>query len=91
MVRDIRRYGASGRDRVRAVEQLMSIRSAIAFYVELDNDGRDVAYYGDRVTPRDFDRVLLRWRLDDGDYRVIYGDLRVETVSAGRLEELEGG
>jgi len=89
-IRDIRRDGA-GRNRVQAVEQLMSIRSAIAFYVELDNGGRDVAYYGDRVTPRDFDRVLMRWRLEDGSYRVIYGDLRVETVSPERLEELEGG
>ena len=67
----------------------MSIRNAIAFYVELDKADRDVAYYGDRVTPLDFDRVLLRWRLDDDSYRVVYGDLRAETVDPWRLGELE--
>ena len=44
-----------------------------------------------KVTVRDYDRVLLRWRLDDGQYRVIFGDLRSETVSASRLRELEDG
>jgi hypothetical protein len=33
--------------------------------------------------------VLVRWQLDDGDYRVIFGDLSSATVSAARLRELE--
>ncbi|MBE0536380.1 MAG: hypothetical protein IH624_11985 [Phycisphaerae bacterium] len=51
---------------------------------------RDAAYYGASVTAADADRVLLRWRRDDGSYNVMFGDLRVEQRSAERLAELEG-
>ena len=47
------------------------------------------AYYGKTVGPNDKDKVLLRWKLDDGRYEVIYGDLRNETVTAERLRFLE--
>ena len=50
----------------------------------------DPAYYGQTVTPKDKDKVLLRWILDDGKYEVIFGDLRDETVTAARLQELKG-
>src|SRR5262245_37034500 len=49
----------------------------------------DAAYHGKTVGPDDKDRVLFRWKQPDGDYRVIYGDLRAETVTAERLKELE--
>ena len=52
--------------------------------------GPDVAYYGKTVGPKDKDKVLLRWKLDDGRYQVIFGDLRAETVTAERLRALEG-
>jgi hypothetical protein len=71
------------------VKQIMSIRSAIAFYVTLEKAGAVVAYNGDRVGVSDFDRALMRWRLDDGNCRVIYGDLRTETLTPQRLAELE--
>jgi hypothetical protein len=67
----------------------MKIRSACAFYADLGKEGKVPAWHGDDVTSRDFDRVLLRWRLEDGRYRLIYGDLRTENVSSERLEELE--
>jgi hypothetical protein len=50
----------------------------------------DVAYYGKTVGPNDKDKVLLRWKLDDGRYQVIFGDLRNEIVTAERLRDLEG-
>jgi hypothetical protein len=50
----------------------------------------DTAYYGKNVGPKDKDKVLLRWKLDDGRYQVIFGDLRTETVTAERLRALEG-
>jgi outer membrane lipoprotein-sorting protein len=50
----------------------------------------DAAYNGLTVGPKDKDKILFRWKLPDGDYRVIYGDLRAETVKAARLKELEG-
>ena len=37
----------------------------------------------------DANKVLLRWKLDDGKCRVIFGDLRIEDVNAGRMAELE--
>jgi hypothetical protein len=49
---------------------------------------KDPAYYGDKVTPKDADKVLLRWRIWDEQYRVIYGDLHAETVSAEKLAEM---
>jgi outer membrane lipoprotein-sorting protein len=50
----------------------------------------DAAYYGATVGPKDKGKVLLRWKLDDGRYEVIFGDLRAETVTAERLHTLEG-
>jgi len=46
--------------------------------------------YNGKIGPKDKDKVLLRWRLDDGRYEVILGDLRAETVTAERLRALEG-
>ena len=53
-------------------------------------ENADAAYHGRRVGPDDKDKVLFRWKLDDGSYEVIYGDLRAEAVPAGRLRTLEG-
>ncbi|MGC8643960.1 MAG: hypothetical protein ACP5XB_29225, partial [Isosphaeraceae bacterium] len=53
-------------------------------------ENADAAYHGKTVGPNDKDKVLLRWKLDDGSYEVIYGDLRAEAVPAGRLRVLEG-
>lgn len=76
---------AAGRD----LKSLFTMRGACEFYESLESDYKDPAWYGDSVRATDFDRVLLRWRLEDGDYRVVYGDLRAETVDAARLVELE--
>ena len=50
----------------------------------------DVAYYGKTVGPKDTDKVLLRRKLADGKYQVLFGDLRNETVTAERIHALEG-
>ena len=49
----------------------------------------ELAYHGKSVGPTDREKVLLRWKLESGDYEVIYGDLHSELVSATRLKELE--
>ena len=49
----------------------------------------DPAYQGRTVSSTDNDKVLLRWKLDDGRYQVIFGDLHAETVTAERLRALE--
>ncbi len=59
------------------------------FYSTLVQDQKDPAYHGDIVTPKDAEQVLVRWQVSDAKYRVIFGDLRAETVSAEVLAELE--
>jgi len=56
---------------------------------ELQRHDAGAIYHGKTVGPQDKSKVLFRWTLADGRFRVIYGDLRVEDVSAARLKELE--
>ncbi|MHC4533987.1 MAG: hypothetical protein ACYS6K_08545 [Planctomycetota bacterium] len=66
-----------------------SLRRLIWFYVRLVQDKRDPVYYGKTVTPKDTDKVLLRWKLDNDQYRVIFGDLSIKNVTPQELAELE--
>ena len=67
----------------------MPIRGLARFANVLQEDKKDPAYYGKTVTPKDADKVLMRWKLSDNEYRVIYGDLHAETVTLEKLSELE--
>jgi hypothetical protein len=58
-------------------------------YATLEKDGKDPAYYGDKVSAESPKAVLFRWKIDDDTYRVVFGDLRTEDVSAEKLAELE--
>lgn len=71
------------------VKEMMPIISVGQFYMRLVQEKRDPMYYGENVTPGDSDLILLRWRLDDGKYRVIFGDLDQRDVSAEQLAEWE--
>ena len=55
----------------------------------IQRDFPEGVYNGKTVTPQDATKVLVRWQLDDGDYRVIFGDLKSATVSRERLRQLE--
>jgi hypothetical protein len=55
----------------------------------IQRDFPDGVYNGKTVTPQDAAKVLVRWQLDDGDYRVVFGDLSTATVSPSRLRQLE--
>jgi hypothetical protein len=59
------------------------------FYGVLFIKYEDVAYHGKVVTANDLELPLLRWKISDDDYRVLFGDLRIENVSAADLAELE--
>jgi ElaB/YqjD/DUF883 family membrane-anchored ribosome-binding protein len=72
----------------RLADASMPLRRATRFYL-FDLAGKDPAYYGSTVTAEDADKVLLRWKLSDSEYRVLFGDLHAETVSRERLAELE--
>ena len=67
----------------------MPIAGAVTFYMLLVQDHKDPAYHGDIVTPQDFDQVLMRWKVSDNEYRVIFGSLHAETVTKEVLAELE--
>ncbi|MHC4510252.1 MAG: hypothetical protein ACYTAO_15080 [Planctomycetota bacterium] len=74
-------------DRIRSTGR--PLRRLIWLYVGLVQDKKHPAYYGKTVTPKDVDKVLMRWKLSDSEYRVIYGDLHAETVTPDKLTELE--
>ena len=71
------------------IERLIKIDMVGRMYTILEKDGKEPAYYGDKVTADHPDAVLFRWKVDDDTYRVVFGDLRTEDVSADRLAELE--
>ena len=71
------------------VDFWMPIRGLAMFYDVLQSDKKNPAYYGKTVTPKDADKVLMRWKVSDSEYRVIYGDLHAETVTPEKLAELE--
>ena len=58
-------------------------------YEFLVHQGKDVEYYGDSIDPDDSNAVLMQWKLSDGKYSVIFGDLRIKTVSAEQLIKLQ--
>lgn len=55
----------------------------------LARQGKDAVYYGDSIDPKDSNAVLMHWKLSDGTYRVIYGDLHTEIVGAEQLIKLQ--
>ena len=59
------------------------------FYGELFIEYEDVAYHGNVVTANDIELPLLRWKISEDEYRVLFGDLRIEDVSEAHLAELE--
>ena len=61
----------------------MKIAAGCRFFQGLVRDGAEPEYFGKSVTPDQADAVLIRWNVEDGRQRVVYGDLRVETVAAG--------
>lgn len=74
----------------KAVPTFEDIIPASGFYAKLTREDKDVAYYGNTVTADDADAVLMRWKISDNQYRVIFGDLTAENVTAEQLAELEG-
>ena len=50
---------------------------------------KDVAYYGDKVTAENPELVLMRWKVSDGIYRVIFADLSAADFTSQELAELE--
>jgi outer membrane lipoprotein-sorting protein len=71
------------------MDVMMPIQGIGTFYMTLAQDQKDPAYYGKTVTPADTDQILMRWKVSDTEYRVIFGSLHAETVTTEVLAELE--
>ena len=73
----------------KSFEIMQPIQSPGWFYMMLVTDKKEPAYHGQSVTPDDADAVLMRWKISDDEYRVIFGDLSVGNVTAEELAALE--
>jgi hypothetical protein len=80
-------YAKAGQERDQEFDRVVSGLKAVS-YILLHN--ADAKYHGKAVSPGDTDKVLLRWRRDDGRFRVIFGDLRVQDLHEAGLKKLEG-
>ena len=70
-------------------EKTYDLFFASAFYDKLIREKKDVVYYGDRISVEDSDKVLMRWKISDDQYRVIFGNLTRKSVNAEELSEIE--
>jgi outer membrane lipoprotein-sorting protein len=71
------------------LEIMRPIQSLGLFYTTLVQDKKEPVYYGESVGPNDGDKILLQWKVSEGQYRVIYGNLTTADITAEQLTELE--
>ena len=76
-------------DKEKAKEKTQDIFFASVYYERLAKENKDVTYYGDKVTVEDTNKVLIRWRISNNEYRVIFGNLTTKTVNSEQLAKLE--
>ncbi len=72
-----------------AMQKLVNLQMVATLYATLVTEDKDPAYYGDKVTAEFPHAVLMRWRMDNGNYKVIFADLSVGEVTPEELAELE--
>ncbi|MCP4262312.1 MAG: hypothetical protein GY774_33145 [Planctomycetes bacterium] len=68
---------------------MQPVQSLGMFYMTLVQGKNEPAYYGQSVAPDDAEAVLIKWKVSEGKYRVIFGDLSALDVSADELTKLE--
>jgi len=71
------------------MNKIMQLLAPSSFYNKLVLEHKDPAYYGKLVTAGDANAILMRWKTADDTYRVIFGDLSAENVTAEKLKEME--
>ncbi|MBN2445104.1 MAG: hypothetical protein JXO22_00125 [Phycisphaerae bacterium] len=67
-------------DQQALTQKVLDVSSTCVTFMQFAREGRKPEYFGDLVMPDEDGEVLLRWTLDDGSTRVIYGDLHAETL-----------
>jgi len=80
---------SSGRLPSEMMEKLTKLEMVGQAYAALENGGKEPAYYGDKVTAEFPHAVLLRWKIGEGIYRVVFGDLSIRDVTSEELSRLE--
>jgi tetratricopeptide (TPR) repeat protein len=73
----------------RTMQITQPLQSPGFFYMTLVQEKKEPVYYGQTVGPDDADIVLLRWKVSDNEYRIIFGDLSVGDATADELIDLE--
>lgn len=63
--------------------------SGKAEYEKLLSRGKEVYFYGDIIDTQDSNSILIQWKLVDGNYRVIFANLRAETITPQQLIRLQ--
>jgi hypothetical protein len=71
------------------MDMMQPVQSLGMFYMMLGKDRKEPVYYGQSVDPDDAEAVLMRWKVSEDKFRVIFGDLSALDVSADELAELE--
>jgi hypothetical protein len=65
------------------------VQSIGTFYKMLIDLNKDPMYYGQTVGPDDTDAVLLRWKVSDNEYRIIFGDLSIGNTTTEELVNIK--
>jgi outer membrane lipoprotein-sorting protein len=73
----------------KSMETMRPLQSIGFFYMTLVADKKEPVYYGESVGPDDADLVLLKWKVSDDHYRVIFGDLTAEDLTVDQWNELQ--
>ena len=79
-----------GEERMKeVVSKVVTLQMVGMTYGAMVKDGNEPAYYGDKVTAEFPHAVLMRWKMSDNTYKVIFGDLSIKDVTQQKLTELE--
>ena len=75
--------------RKKSMDIMQPLQSPGYFYMMKMKDEKEPVYYGQSVGPDDTGAVLMRWKISEGQYSIIFGDLSTLDVTAEELAELE--
>jgi hypothetical protein len=80
---------SSGEPNEQEMGKIIKLQTIGMTYASMVQDGNDPAYYGDKVTAEFPHAVLMRWKIADDMYTIIFGDLSIGQATAEELAKLE--
>ena len=72
-----------------ADEEKDKVFSGKTEYEKLLSKGKEVYFYGENTDLQDSNSVLIQWKLENGNYRVIFADLKAKTITPEQLIRLQ--